>query len=172
MAEVTNVKNPNIWGSFGDIVFSFHSSPVYGSYKAENKYNFARHDRILNPALLQIVPRELKIITFEMKLTSIVYLRTDNSIGVRAIRATGISSVTGAASLGKTSKDETISNDIDLYVSLLEEYGTAGEPQFFYIGGKNQGEYVLTSFTEQSKHTRDGKRLYTNINIELLEYIG
>ena len=169
------------WGSFGDVLFEFLTSPERGSVRSTKGARYNERKRIVSRGsdgklagqkpLKDIAGLDLNTISFRCKISTIVLKAISlNTVETLALAA-GIGPLAGSA-LGDTSEDRRFYTDVDTFMGTLDAVLDNQEPHPLTIGSKCLGLYTLNSLRTQETHRQNGDIYIAEIDIDLSEWVA
>jgi len=170
-----------IWGQFGDVVFEFMHSPVYGSYADEQSARYTEHNRIITrddsgllfgqKPIRQIAGLDLKRVTFSCKISQILLKFLEVGVGGRLAGAAGLGGSIAGSALGNEKDFTSFNQDLTRFENDIALYFEDQEPQEFIVGEIPQGLFTLDRIAKRIKHYQNGTIKFVEYDFELVEWI-
>jgi hypothetical protein len=169
-----------VWGSLGDIVFEFLTSPVYGSLSRSKSAKFTDHPRIVTTAsngeyqgqkpLREVSGLELETYSFSLKISTMVFEIISTGVLGKVALSFGAGKLVGDR-MGDKSEDERLYTDVTKYIEEIRALHDSQEPAPFYVGDSYRGDFTIESFNVREKHRTNGEILFAEIDIDLKEWV-
>jgi len=169
-----------VFGSLGDVVFEFLTSPEYGTIRHSRRARWNQRPRIISRApdgslkgqkpLKDPAGLELSTVSFSCKVSALVLKTIDiNALEALALAA-GAGPLVGSA-LGEEQEDLRFYTDVLDFIDILNTALETQAPLEFTEGSNFIGMYTLDELDISEKHKKDGELFTAEIRISLSEWI-
>ena len=169
-----------IWGSFGDVVFEFLKSPVYGTYRLKKSAKYTEHSRIITRNLAgelfgqksakEINGLELDTISFVCKVSTLVLKALEINTGQALLLAGGAGPIAGSL-IGNETDDERFYTDVISFKDMLTTALAEQTPRPFTKGTEVLGLFTLDSLDISEKDRTNGETMFSEIRMQLKEWV-
>ena len=167
------------WGSFGDVVFEYLTSPQYGSVQESKSAKTTEYNRIISRgadgALLGQKPAKeaaglnLDTYSFTCKISTLLLKTLSLNVGENIALALGAGPFVGSA-LGEVSDDSRFYTNVESFIETLDTVLDTQDPLALMVGSVFKGMYTLDSKRTSPKHRPDGTLLHAVIQLNLSEF--
>lgn len=175
------VPSEKQWGSIGDVIFEFQTSPVYGSYTESRRALYTSQrllltrqpDGSLSGQKPKRQPAGLELITadFDCKVSALVLTTLDLALWEKVALAGGLGGSIAGDMFGEAQKDERFYTDIPKFIDELDALLDSQQPAKFHIGEKYRGLYTLDSMDKNLRHYPNGDVKQGDLSLSLVEWI-
>jgi hypothetical protein len=169
-----------VWGSLGDVVFEFLTSPVYGTIRHNRRARFNQRSRIISRAptgallgqkpLKEPAGLELSSVSFTCKVSALILKTIDINVLESLALMAGAGPLVGSA-LGEEQEDLRFYTDVLGFIDTLNTVLETQDPLEFTEGSNFIGMYTLDELDISEKHKKDGEIFTAEIGVSLSEWV-
>lgn len=169
-----------IWGSLGDVVFEFLTSPVYGTIRHLRRAKFNQRTRILSRSPLGVLQGQkplkepagldLNSVSFSFKVSALILKTIEINTFEALALAAGAGPLLGSA-LGEEKEDKRFYTDVLSFINTLNEALENQEPLEFTEGSNFIGLYTLDELDITEKHRTNGELFTAEVRVSLSEWV-
>jgi len=170
----------NTWGTLGNTVFKFLTSPVYGTVRRNDSARYTEYQRILvrdpqsgfirgQRPLRQPAGLELSKVSFDCKISAVLLFKLEQGLLERIARGLGAGAIAGSK-IGSTELDTRFYTDVEVFINELRAMHESQAPYRLFIGQKNEGLFTLDSLSQSLQHEANGKIKTATLSLELVEW--
>jgi hypothetical protein len=169
-----------VWGSFGDIVFEYLTSPQRGSVRRMYKAKYNERPRIISrdatgklkgqKPLKDAAGLELAKVSFICKISGIVLKKLSINTAEALLLAAGAGPLVGSA-LGDLEDDTRFYTDVLSFIDVLLIDWANQEPRELTKGTTFLGMFTIDDLDINEKDKVNGEPLVAEIKISLTEWV-
>lgn len=169
-----------IWGTFGDVVFQFLTSPQRGTVRRNFSAKYTERPRIISRGadgalkgqkpLKDTAGLGLDRVSFTCKITSLILktlsIKTEESLAL----AVGAGPYVGSA-LGTSQDDERFRTDVLTFIDILKQQVQNQTPEVLTKGVTVLGMFTIDDLDITETDKTNGEPLTAEIKINLTEWV-
>lgn len=169
-----------IWGSFGDVVFQFLTSPQRGSVRRTFSAKYKERPRIISRGadgalkgqkpLKDVAGLGLDRVTFTCKITSLILKTLSIKVGESLALVAGAGPYVGS-SLGTLEDDERFHTDVLTFIDTLKQRSQSQKPEVLTKGTTVLGMFTIDDLDITETDKTNGEPLTAEIRISLSEWV-
>jgi hypothetical protein len=169
-----------IWGSFGDTVFEYLTSPQRGTVRRLYKAKYNERSRIISrqpdgslkgqKPLKDVAGLALDKVSFTCKISGIVLKKLSINTAEALLLAAGAGPLVGSA-LGDLEDDTRFYTDVLSFIDTLKIDLSSQEPRELTKGTTFLGMFTLDDLDITETDKVDGEPLVATIKLSLTEWV-
>jgi len=169
------------WGSLGNVVFEFQSSPVYGSYSESRSALYTDQRLLLTKTPIgtfsgqkpkrQAAGLDLVTVSFDCKISALILTTIDLQLWEKVLLTGGLGGPIAGDQFGKLKKDERFYTDVPAFIESLDDLLDSQAPARFHVGEKYRGKFTLDNLDKTVFHYPNGEIKQAELSLKLVEWI-